>query len=74
MYQMPYNVPNDQKTYQHSPFQSPSKFTRIGIFGLKTNHLATLSWTDFRSKTLQAEEDWRIRSVVGRQAVAICYL
>jgi hypothetical protein len=30
------------KTCQHSPFQSPSKFTQIGIFGLKINHLATL--------------------------------
>jgi hypothetical protein len=29
---MALNVPNDQITYQHSPFQSPSKFTQIGIF------------------------------------------
>jgi hypothetical protein len=28
--------------YQHFPFQGPPKFTQIGIFGLKTNHLATL--------------------------------
>jgi hypothetical protein len=31
-----------KKTHQHSPFQSPSKFTQIGIFGLKTNRLATM--------------------------------
>jgi hypothetical protein len=45
----PKNVPNGcntvkiakecTKTFQ---FQSPPKFTQIGIFGLKTNHLATL--------------------------------
>jgi hypothetical protein len=31
------------KKYQHVPFQAPPKFTQIGIFGLKINHLATLS-------------------------------
>jgi hypothetical protein len=28
--------------YEHFPFSDPPKFTQIGIFGLKTNHLATL--------------------------------
>jgi hypothetical protein len=28
--------------YQHFTLQDPPKFTEIGIFGLKTNHLATL--------------------------------
>jgi hypothetical protein len=28
--------------YQHLPIQDPPKFTQIWIFGLKTNHLATL--------------------------------
>jgi hypothetical protein len=28
--------------YQYLPLQGPQKFTQIGIFGLKTNHLATL--------------------------------
>jgi hypothetical protein len=28
--------------YHHLPLQDPSKFTQIWIFGLKTNHLATL--------------------------------
>jgi hypothetical protein len=33
---------NGHKIYQHFPFQGPPKFTKIGIFGLKINHLATL--------------------------------
>jgi hypothetical protein len=28
--------------YQNFPFQGPPKYTQIGIFGLKINHLATL--------------------------------
>jgi hypothetical protein len=28
--------------YQDLPLQDPTKFSQIGIFGLKTNHLATL--------------------------------
>jgi hypothetical protein len=37
------NIPNDHKIYyQHFFIQGPTKFTQIGIFGLKTNHLATL--------------------------------
>jgi hypothetical protein len=38
----PYNIPNGHKIYPHLPFKGPPKFTQIGIFGLKTNHLATL--------------------------------
>jgi hypothetical protein len=30
------------KIYQHFRFQGPPNCTQIGIFGLKTNHLATL--------------------------------
>jgi hypothetical protein len=30
--------------------QDPAKFTQIGIFGLKTNHLATLMQTIVRTK------------------------
>jgi hypothetical protein len=30
------------KIYQHFPFSGSPKFTQIGIFGLKTNHLANL--------------------------------
>jgi hypothetical protein len=30
------------KILQQFPFQGPQKFTKIGIFGLKRNHLATL--------------------------------
>jgi hypothetical protein len=36
------NIPNCHKIYQHLPFKGPPKFTQICIFGLKTNHLATL--------------------------------
>jgi hypothetical protein len=31
--------------YQHFPFYGPPKFTQIGIFGFKMNHLATLNGT-----------------------------
>jgi hypothetical protein len=31
----PENIPNGHKIYQHLPLQDPSKFTPIGIFGLK---------------------------------------
>jgi hypothetical protein len=33
--------------YQPFPFQGPPKFTLIGIFGWKINHLATLHYVDF---------------------------
>jgi hypothetical protein len=36
--------------YQHFPFQGPPKFTQIGIFGLKINHLATLAETEAKWK------------------------
>jgi hypothetical protein len=38
----PQSRPNGRKIFQHLPLQDPPKFTQIGIFGLKTNHLATL--------------------------------
>jgi hypothetical protein len=41
-FQWPQNRPNGHKIYQHFPLQYPPKFTQIGIFGLKTNHLASL--------------------------------
>jgi hypothetical protein len=40
-----YYIPNGHRIYQLFPFQGPPKFTQIGIFGLKTNHLATLLGT-----------------------------
>jgi hypothetical protein len=40
----PWNIPNGQKIYQHFPIWGPPKFTQIGIFGLKTKHLATQIW------------------------------
>jgi hypothetical protein len=36
------NLPNGLEIYQNLPLQEPPKFTQIGIFVLKTNHLATL--------------------------------
>jgi hypothetical protein len=35
-------IPNGHKIHLHLPLQDPLKFTQIGIFSLKTNHLATL--------------------------------
>jgi hypothetical protein len=40
-FQWPQNRPNGHKIYQDFPLPDPPKFTQIGIFGLKTNHLAT---------------------------------
>jgi hypothetical protein len=46
---LPQNIPNGHKIFQMVikytkifPLQDPTNFTQIGIFGLKTNHLATL--------------------------------
>jgi hypothetical protein len=36
------NIPNVRKMDRHLSLQDPAKFTQIWIFGLKTNHLATL--------------------------------
>jgi hypothetical protein len=36
------NIANGHKIYQHFSITGPTKFTQIGIFGLKRNHLATL--------------------------------
>jgi hypothetical protein len=38
----PYNIPNGHKMYENLLFRGPTKLSPIGIFGLKTNHLATL--------------------------------
>jgi hypothetical protein len=35
------NIPNGHKIYQNFPFQCPPKFTKVGISGMKINHLAT---------------------------------
>jgi hypothetical protein len=42
----PENWPNGHKMYQHPTLLGPPKFTQIGIFGLKRNHLATPILTD----------------------------
>jgi hypothetical protein len=41
----PWNIPNGHKIYQHFPFKGPTKFAQIGMFGMKINHLATLTWS-----------------------------
>jgi hypothetical protein len=41
-FQSPENRPNGPKICQDFPLQEPPKCTQIGIFGLKTNHLAAL--------------------------------
>jgi hypothetical protein len=59
IYQIAIKIPNGNKIHQIAviyskwaenistffSFQGLPKFTQIWIFGLKTNHLATLSWT-----------------------------
>jgi hypothetical protein len=42
IYQIVTELPNGHKIYQLFPVQGPPKFTQIGIFGMKINHLATL--------------------------------
>jgi hypothetical protein len=44
----PSNSTNGNKIYQYFPIYGPPKFTQIGIFGLKINHLATLSSEETR--------------------------
>jgi hypothetical protein len=41
LYQMIKNIPNGHKIWQHIPLRGPPTFSRIVIFGLKINHLAT---------------------------------
>jgi hypothetical protein len=40
------SIPNDHKNTKHFPFKGPPKYTKIGIFGLKIKHLATLDQTE----------------------------
>jgi hypothetical protein len=54
--QWPQNRPNGHKIYQDFPLQGPPKFTQIGIFGSKTNHLATLIRTVITSYWLNSEK------------------
>jgi hypothetical protein len=35
-------IRSGHKIYEHFPLQGPPKYTQIGIFGHKINHLATL--------------------------------
>jgi hypothetical protein len=35
-------IPNSHEIYQKFAFQLLQKYTKIGIFGMKINHLATL--------------------------------
>jgi hypothetical protein len=49
-FQWPQNRPIEHKIDQDFPSQDPPKFTQIWIFGLKTNHLATLTGSVPRTK------------------------
>jgi hypothetical protein len=41
----PQNIPKGHKMYQQLPFKGHQNFTQIRIFGVKTNHPATLLLT-----------------------------
>jgi hypothetical protein len=41
----PKKISNGHKIFRHCPIKDPPKFTQIWIFGLKTNHLASLSFS-----------------------------
>jgi hypothetical protein len=53
---MAVNRPNGHEIYQDFPLQDPPKFIQIGIFGLKTNHLATLQMTTVPIKAFNCGE------------------
>jgi hypothetical protein len=42
LYHTAINYTNGHRIYQQLTIKGPPKFTQIGIFGLKTNHLATM--------------------------------
>jgi hypothetical protein len=53
--------------YHHLPLQSPPKFTQIWIFGLKTNHLATLPvnasfWANLQVGKLERDFGTKVKS------------
>jgi hypothetical protein len=59
------NIPNSCKMAlkftQHLSFQDTTKFTQIGIFGLKIHHLATLVGDDlFDNGVIQRVARWYI--------------
>jgi hypothetical protein len=45
-------IPNGHKICQHFPIKDPPKFTKIGIFGLEINHLATLERSTNKNRQL----------------------
>jgi hypothetical protein len=55
-FQWPKNRPNGHKIYQDLSLQDSAKFTQIGNFGLKTNHLATLLVGTFSDKNFAPGE------------------
>jgi hypothetical protein len=67
----PSNGPSVHKIYQHLPLQDPPKFTQIWIFGLKTNHLATLvGGVVFRVRTFDC---LFVRLMVLNMYILMCY-
>jgi hypothetical protein len=57
----PYNGPSVHKINQNLPLQNPPKFPQIWVFGLKTNHLATLMSTikSERKKLALKQKRWQ---------------
>jgi hypothetical protein len=61
-------VPTGHKIFQmvitytniNVPFKGPPKFTKIGIFGLKTNHLATLGLSSDLKRDYAMAQSWYI--------------
>jgi hypothetical protein len=41
-----YSIPQNRPNVQHIPLQDPTKFTKLGNFGLKIYHLATMNVLD----------------------------
>jgi hypothetical protein len=59
---------NDLKIFQYFSTKGPPKFTQIGIFGLKINHLATLvPKSDYITGLRLAFFPWHRTSVSGAQ-------
>jgi hypothetical protein len=67
----PENSPNGHKVYQRLPSQDHPKFTQIGIFGLKINHLATLPVS--RKLSSLETDSRRGRGINGSEKMRPCW-
>jgi hypothetical protein len=58
---MPQNIfkrPNGHKIYKHRTLQNTPKFTKIALFGLKINRLATLFTARTRMSSQATRQAW----------------